>query len=147
MADYNDNYSTCAETYSSLRIISAAIAADEISRRLRLEPTRSHAVGDLISPHEIATRPHHGWFLETRGIVESLDSRRHIDWLLDRVAPAENELRDLIADAVRADVFSYWRSANGHGGPMLSPVQMSKLARLGLDCGWDVYFPAAIGSG
>lgn len=37
------------------------------------------------------------------------------------------------------DVFCYWSSRCGHGGPTLSPTQMKGLAELGLDLGLDIY--------
>ena len=139
MTDYDDAYATCAATYSSLRIFSDTISAEQISRRLSIQPTRTHAVGDPISARVYRPRTTHGWLLETRGVVDSRDSRRHIDWLLDQLIPAEAELHNLRAEGADANIFSYWVSARGHGGPMISPPQMEKLARLRLDCGWDVY--------
>ena len=72
--------------------------------------------------------------------MSSLDSRRHIDWLIERLLPASAELSALRREGVAMRISSYWVSRNGHGGPTLSPRQMSDLAALEVDCGWDVYF-------
>jgi hypothetical protein len=37
------------------------------------------------------------------------------------------------------DVFCCWLSAEGHGGPMLSPEIMKGFGGLGLEVGFDVY--------
>ena len=72
--------------------------------------------------------------------MSSLDSRRHIDWLLERLLPVSAELTGLRRDGVAMDIFCYWVSRDGHGGPTLSPRQMRDLVTLELDCDWDVYW-------
>ena len=41
----------------------------------------------------------------------------------------------------RMDIFCYWLSAGGHGGPTLSPAIMRRLGELGLEIGFDIYGP------
>jgi hypothetical protein len=65
---------------------------------------------------------------------------RPYDWLLDRVVPVAEAFARVTRDGTRADVYSYWVSAHGQGGPMLSVPQMRQLAMLGLECIYDVYF-------
>jgi len=80
------------------------------------------------------------WFLSSKGHIDSRDIRRHVDWLLETIGNKRQELLDLQAHSgVRMDVFCYWRSTQAHGGPTLSPKQMSVLAALNLNIGFDCY--------
>jgi hypothetical protein len=81
-----------------------------------------------------------GWLFSTRGQVTSRDIRRHVDWLLVQLLPRAAELRRLQAEpGCWMDVFCYWRSTQGHGGPMLSPKQLRVLSELNLTIGFDCY--------
>ena len=131
MTDYDDAYATCERTYATLRLYPGPIALRDVTARLRIDPTQSQISG--------GGRSLQGWFLSTEGAVESRDVRRHIDWLLDRIEPSSRELEALMREGARVDVSCYWLSASGHGGPTLSPQQMGRLARLQLDCWFDVY--------
>ena len=139
-SDYSHDYPTCARTHATLRVFSEQLEPEAITTLLAAQPTRSHRVGDPVSADGRAKREAHGWLLNTEGRVTSQDVRRHIDWLLDAVD--REELSNLIRERrVDANVFCYWESKSGHGGPQLSPSQMIKLARRGLSVGFDVYHP------
>ncbi|HET7748769.1 MAG TPA: DUF4279 domain-containing protein, partial [Terriglobales bacterium] len=72
--------------------------------------------------------------------VESRDVRRHLDWLLEQIVAAQEVLRRMQSEPdLWMDVFCYWRSTHGQGGPMLSPKQMQRLAELDLTIGFDCY--------
>ncbi len=137
---YDDEHPSCVRTYSTLRVFSEEVSPEEISQVLGLEPTASFRKGDAISPRLSRSRLYHGWLLCTKGVVASRGTRRHIDWLLDQLEPAAENLRLLTARGVQADVYSFWESAQGQGGPSLSVAQMSRLVRFGLECAYDVYF-------
>jgi hypothetical protein len=137
LSEYNDDYPTCSCTYVTLRIYPGVLSPDEITLRLNLEPSstqrpevRGPGVKDLPS----------AWFLRSEGVVDSRDVRRHLDWLLKQIADKRSAFTALRTAGVRIDVSCYWMSASGHGGPTLSPTQMSALAALDLDVGFDVYF-------
>jgi hypothetical protein len=133
---YDDTFATCARTFATLRVFSDHLTADEITRRLGVACSSSHSRGDPMG-RTGNVRSTNGWFLTTEGVVSSNDLRRHVDWLLDHLAHADP---DVFVDC-RADVFCYWQSKSGHGGPELSPRQMARLARYRLPIGFDVYFP------
>ena len=137
---YDDNYPTCAETFATLRIFSALVSAAEISQRIGVEASRTHTLGDPVSPTTNAQRKDHAWFLSSKGHVVSRDTRRHLDWLLDQIEPSLDELRRLRTEGAHMDIMSYWVSASGEGGPAISSRQMERLAPFGIDCWWDVYF-------
>jgi hypothetical protein len=130
--DYDDNYATCAETYATVRIYTGKNAPELVTAALRLTPSR-------LLNQESDTRPN-GWLLSSKGAIDSLDVRRHVDWLLERIVDKRAELSSLQSEpGVWMDVFCYWRSTQGHGGPALSPKQMKTLADLNLTIGFDCY--------
>jgi len=137
---YDDECMSCRETYSTLRIFSESIAPAEISAALRLEPTRSHLKGEAISPRVPRPRPQHGWLLSSENQVRSRDTRRHIDWILDRLEPCALAFDGLLSRGASVDIFSFWSSARGQGGPILSPPQLVRLARFRLEIVYDIYF-------
>ena len=128
---YNDNYPTCIETYATIRVSSAQHDCAALQARLQLSDATCR-----ISPR--AGSPRAVWGLSSEAHVRSRDTRRHIDWLLDRIEPAPSALLELREEGATADIFCYFVSV-GHGGPMLSPQQMTRLAALDLTVGWDVY--------
>ncbi len=132
-SDSDDAYATCAETYATLRIYTGEMLPARVSAVLRLEPS------ELLLKDEGRARLN-GWFLSSKGRVESLDVRHHVDWLLDQIVPVQTELRELQSQpGAWMDVFCYWRSTQGHGGPSLNPKQMRLLADLNLQIGFDCY--------
>jgi hypothetical protein len=137
-----DEYPTCARTFVTLRIYPESLDPDEVTARLGIQPTSWQRRGQVRNPASERPVPAklHGWFLTSKGAVESRDVRRHLAWLLAQLGPRADAIRDLQAGGCRMDVFCYWLSRNGHGGPAVSPAQMSQLARLGLELGFDVYF-------
>lgn len=133
MMPYDDAYATCDSTYATLRVYPGAISPEEVTERLGIEAT------DTMTETRTG-EPLNGWFLSSKTNVASRDVRRHIDWLLDKIDPAALALVSLPAsEGVDADVACFWDSAQGHGGPILSPVQMKRLASLDLDIWFDVY--------
>ncbi len=130
--EYNDDYSTCAETYSTLRIY--GVPPDTVTEVLGLDPSNTQAA--TTGPD----RGHpHGWFLSSKEQLSSRDVRRHLDWLLDCLLPKAEALHRIRGMGASVDISNYWLSASGHGGPTISPQQSEKLATLDLECWFDVY--------
>jgi hypothetical protein len=130
---YVDDYPTCAATYATLRIYTGEMTPDIVTATLQLEPSKTICEGKDDAHLN-------GWFLSSKGLIDSRDLRRHLDWVLERIRGRESELRSLQSQpAVRMDVFCYWASEQGHGGPTLNPKQMRELADLNLTIGFDCY--------
>ena len=113
---------------------------DEITSFLGIEPTKEQRWGESISSCSEKKHKKSGWFLSTKGILYSLDSRVHLDWILDRVADKKNEFSELIKREYLIDVCVRWDSRSGHGGPTLSPKHLSGFGELGVKVWFDVYF-------
>ncbi len=140
---YNDVYPTCERTCAALRIYPRDMDPEWITRRLNVNPTFILRKGERhvnrFGRERVAKL--NGWFLSSEREVSSLDLRRHLDWLLDKVEPRTRQLRDLqqLPD-IKMLIQCIWWSAYGQGGPTLWPEQMQRMAALNLECGFDVAF-------
>jgi hypothetical protein len=137
---YDDEWATCARTYASLRIFDVDLDPAAVNRALDISASYSHVTGDPVG-RTGGRRKSGAWILSTEGTVNSKDLRRHIDWLLDAIEPHSEAFADLMEASASSDIFCYWESKSGHGGPGLSPRQMARLIHFNLSVGIDVYFP------
>ena len=143
MTPINDDYPTCERTLATLRIYGDDLDPQSITRRLGLQPSDSQRRGEIKAGIRGRQRTVKvgGWFLSSEDHVQSKDLRRHLDWLLDRLLPAKEEILELQEeDAIKMGVNCIWWSESGQGGPTLWPEQMQCLAGLNLECGFDVAF-------
>ena len=131
----------CAETFASLRLYGDDLVPGEISRLLQLEPADSATknLETISSSGKSRRAPTGRWIFQTRGRVESNNLELHIDWILDQIQTLGGKL-DTLPGVEKADIFCYWCSATGHGGPQFSPELMDRLAKNGLTLGLDLYF-------
>lgn len=140
---YDDEYPTCAVTYATLWIYPGEMDPSSVTERLGIEPTGWQRRGE--ATQEAGRRPRvapiNGWFLRSRGHVESRDSRRHVDWLLERLEPKADAIRSLQEAGCEMDLACYWVTRSGHGGPTIPPAQMRRLAQLNLMLWFDFYGP------
>ena len=140
---YDDDYATCSRTYAELRIYHDDLDPERITGLLGIQPSQTQVKGRAYtkpSGREF-TPPIGGWFLSTEGLIASKDVRRHVDWILDRLTGKEETLRRLQAEGNSMDILCFWMSADGHGGPTLSPGIMRRLGELELEIGFDIYGP------
>ena len=137
---YGPEYPTCAGTFATFRVQSTDLAAEEITAMLKLQPSTSHRASARPSlRHRRVAQKRHGWFLSSEGRVESLDNRDHLDWLFEQLTPRRAELEALRQRGAALDIFCYWVSRDGHGGPALSPAQAARLVELNLEISYDIY--------
>jgi len=140
---YDDEYPTCEFTYAELRVYPDKLDPISITRYLGVTPTSTVTKGERsinsLGRERIAKR--NGWFLSSEGHVSSKDVRRHLDWLLDKLEPISNRLKELQEQPeVKMSIECIWWSAYGQGGPTLWPEQMKRMAEMNLECGFDVSF-------
>jgi hypothetical protein len=141
--DYNDDYPTCFVTYADLRIYHDDLDPDRITGLLGIEPSWAQVKGRAYTKPNGRefTPPIGGWFLSTKGVVGSRDVRRHVDWILDRLAGKDEILKRFQAEGHQMSVFCLWQSVHGHGGPILSPEIMRRLGEMELEIGFDIFHP------
>ncbi|NWK57779.1 DUF4279 domain-containing protein [Verrucomicrobiaceae bacterium N1E253] len=132
---YNDGYSACSETYSTLCIYHNEKLPSDVTARLGIEPDRE------ILKEEAPTRhtKSNGWFFGTKGKLQSRDSRRHIDWIVDRLEAKKDDVLCMTNEGYDISIFSLWVSESANGGPKLSPYQMHRLSELNIEVSWDIY--------
>jgi hypothetical protein len=134
---YDDDYPTCEETYATLRIYHDRLDPDDVSKRLALTPSNAHKKGDTLESGRAL--PSGGWFLSSQDKLTSKDVRRHVVLILDQLDGKAHELLTLQAQGYEMDLFCFWASASGHGGPELDHEIMQRLASLRLNIGFDLY--------
>ena len=137
-SEYDDNYPTCAETFSTLRIFSDDLKPEEITEILGIEATRSFLNGDVHALEKLK-RKTNGWFYSTEKLSPSKDTRRHIDLILLALEGKSEAVEKLRLKGCKFDITSYWVS-RGQGGPSLLPQQLLKLGTIGIEVWWDIYF-------
>ncbi|GAA6121152.1 DUF4279 domain-containing protein [Acidovorax sp. FG27] len=135
--DFDDDYPSCKETYVTFRAFSKTLIADEISNVIKLKPTECFSRGDLFGKSN-HVRTQTGWLLSSRNMVTSLDSRRHIAWIIERLKEQAVALDFLRGQGVEMDICCYYLS-EGQGGPTMSFEHMKELGALCLDIWWDIY--------
>jgi hypothetical protein len=138
--EYDDSYSTCIETFSTLRVFLDDIPPDEITKLLQIEPTDAFRKGDSHARGKLK-RKANGWFYSTQKLSSSKDTRRHIDMILATLDGKDDSVKRLHIKGCKIDITTYWVSV-GQGGPWLMPQQMLRLGTLGIEVWWDIYFRA-----
>jgi len=136
--EYDDSYSTCVATYSTLRAFSDRHLPEQIGTILRLQSTAAFAKGEPFGAGKLQ-RKTNGWFFSTENLSESRDTRRHIDLILQALDGKAALVGQLRSEGCVIDITSYWVSI-GHGGPWLMPYQMQTLGVLEIPVWWDIYF-------
>jgi hypothetical protein len=140
---YSDKYPSCERTCSKLIIYPGEITPSLMKKYLKIEPSWVSTKGELrTSSHDrIRTSKFNVWGLTSENKIDSLDLRRHLDWLLDKIEPCAQEIKALQDhESVQMVVVCIWWSKYGNGGPVLWPEQMLRLANLNLECSFDIYF-------
>ena len=132
-----DDYPTCEKTYVTLRVYHDSADPSQISSALGIEATDQQRRGESYERRGVSrTYPLSGWFLRSKDHVESYDSAKHLDWLLQQLQPHRETLKELHSQGWRMDIACFWDSHSGHGGPDL----LQRLAAMGIELWFDVYF-------
>lgn len=138
-----DEDASCAETFVTFRLFKEDLNPDDVSRLLGLDASGVQRKGEPQypkNPDSLLRFRSGGWLLSTKGHVESRDLRRHVEWLLGRLEPQREALLRLSREGCAMDLFCFWLSAGGQGGPELDAVLMGRLADLSLPIRFDIYF-------
>jgi len=145
--EYRDDYVGCERAVAALRIYAPDLDPAAVTERLEIFPTSSQRRGQVIGRRKPA--PIGGWFLSSEGIVVSTDLRRHLDWVLDRIAPRADALRAIGSEpgVIMRISCVWWASEAGGeglawsgGGFQLMPRQMRIMADLDLVCDFGLAF-------
>jgi hypothetical protein len=139
---YDHKFPSCERTYATLVVYSDRLDVDAISKALRVKPTSTVIKGQRLSPLRRKRRiaRHNGWFFSSEGKRTSRDLRAHLDYILDRLAPAQSKLRRLTRAGCETCLSVFWDSAAGNGGPLLDPRILARLAAFRVELRLDIYF-------
>ncbi|MFC1641673.1 DUF4279 domain-containing protein [Myxococcota bacterium] len=143
MTPYDDAYPSCERAVAELRVYPGVTSPESVTRQLGIEPTSAERAGEVfrnsLGRERVARL--NCWFLSSEGHCPSRDIRRHLDWLLEKLCPTREALIALQEwPGIRMAIYCIWWSAQGGGGPVLWPEQMSKLGELNLECGFELSF-------
>lgn len=133
-------YPSCESVHVELLIYLDG-QASLVTDALELVPSYSQDEGQLI----VNSRGHKRlanntfWCLSSENTVSSKDVRHHLSWLISVLAPKKSALLNLQRQpGLTMTVNCTWWS-KGSGGPTLWPEQMGQLAKLNLECTFDIY--------
>lgn len=146
--EYIDDYGTCEKTHASLLVRGGPDSPESVTELLGIQPTRMRVIG------RAAAWRRGEWYGESSGLiardnmwltssedeVDSRDSLRHIDYLLELLEGKGLEMAALQSQGWESYISVFWDSRHGHGGPRLTPPTMQQLAQLGLELSYDVYY-------
>lgn len=135
---FNHDFPSCSMTYSSLCIYHQSADPLEITKLLQIEPDESQKAGDLRRPGKVAKIS--GWFLRTKDICTSKDVRAHIEFILSKLDSKKIELQKLVDTSYEIQIWVFWVSAAGNGGPYLDHQFMKRLADFPIDLNFDICF-------
>ena len=130
--------------YSASFVVSSThLTPGAVQERLGIAPTRSHHVGDPLSPRNPTTvRKNHHYSLHS-GEPNTAPMDVHLSALLEVLEPKAAALEELSRDG---DLY-FWcgfSSGNGQGGFALSPDLLRRLGRLGIELVLDLYPPESV---
>jgi len=146
--DYDDNYSGCLRTYATLRIYPGEIHPQDVTAQLQITPSKfwvrdetlvAQSVQKSIQKAVPGAKAMHGWFLTTHGRLDSKDTRRHIDMLLQPLLPVAGVVESLQRQGAAMDIVCFWHASPQQGGPALAPQQLQALATLNIAIAWNIY--------
>ena len=120
-----------------------AIHPDKITDVLHITPTDTTIPGRVRPANKLGrqrTDRIFGWFLSSKDSISSYSLYEHMEWLLSRLFPARNRLRE-IQKLKQVEMFvscMLWPGRQG-GGLFISPEHIAQLSRLNLACEFSVY--------
>lgn len=142
--DYDDNYCGCLRTYATLRIYPGHIHPQDVTARLKVAPSKFWVRDESLAANP-ASKPGagakamHGWFLTTHGRLDSKDTRRHVDLLLEPLLAVTDQIALLQQQGANMDIICFWHAAPVQGGPALAPRQLKVLADLNIAIAWNIF--------
>jgi hypothetical protein len=129
---HDGNSLGCQETFARLDIIGEILDPNEVSLLLSISPSEMEFKNDLPEVYE-DHQPYSGWFLSSEGILDSKDSRHHLDWILELISDKKDEFAELHNLGYSVNISVIWVSYDGCGGPTITPHEMAILSDLKIE--------------
>jgi len=131
---------------ASFRVSGDRIDPDAITRATGLTPTMSHKQGEVMPSGDRVWRQGL-WSLNTEDVVfdGETELEDHLVWLLDRLEPQADHLRQLMAEhGLKADFFCGCFMEGFQAGLELSGETLLRVGRLQASTGLDIYAPDGV---
>jgi hypothetical protein len=133
---------TDKSTAASLRIFCSKCAAEEISKRLSMTPTRAYSTGEPVGPRTPGIfRQTSMWSLESP-LTQTAELSAHLEWLLDFIEARISIIRSIQEDC-KIDIFCLFASESAQGGTTFTSQLLARLAEARLDLRIDLCPPVS----
>lgn len=125
---------------ATLRIASKAISVDDISTVMGVRPSESYDIGDVISKRSpTPTLRTESVWLFSSGVPDAQPLEDHIEELLAFSEQRAFNLKQLSSEC-DIEMFCTFSTFNGQGGFVLDKFAAQRVAKLGIDLVFDLYF-------
>lgn len=133
------------EATASFRVFGPDVDPVDVTALLGMEPSSSRRRGQELSsttpegervPRGVAREG--GWVLDS-ACPRLLTLEEHLHALLDRLEPHTDVIAALRRQGFRVDLYCGYFQRSGQGGPTFSPAVLSRLSRLGVELGVDIF--------
>ncbi len=125
------------ETRAKLLVYTGDMLPDKVTKLLHIEPSELLRKGESVTNRIGRTRIHklNAWFLCSEPKINSLDLKDHLNYILETIYPAKEQLFLLQKDKqIKMRISCVWYSKGDTSGINLSPDQMKKMSELNLEC-------------
>jgi len=141
-----DENPNCEATHATFRLIGDSLKPTEVEAALGIQGDFGVARDEIRRGGIVAKRtvrqPTGVWYLTTEGKPGSTSVERHLIYLLEQVEPVSERLAQLVDRAsLTADLYCYWVSATGQGGPAVSAETLDRIARLSAELSFEFHGP------
>ena len=127
---------------ASLQVAGADLVPDDVSARLRCQPTHSHAKGELVA-RQVRIPPRPASFGMWSLVAEETgpaDVDAQVSWLINQVSDDLADWRWL-GERFRIRLFCSWFMTHLNEGLTLSPSTLEQLGQRGVLIDIDLYGP------
>lgn len=117
-----------------VRIFGKALEPDEVTARLRIEPSYAHRPGEK---HDRTGRPlpYGMWHLSSEHRVDPHELEEHISWILDQLEPVREAVQEFKSrEGVQVDLYCLWE-IEGNGGVVFTPAVLARVVSMNLALG------------
>ncbi len=146
MTDYDEGIFITGpnlETRAKLLIYTGDMLPDKVTELLQIEPSEILRKGESVTNRIGRTRIHklNAWFLYSEPKIDSLDLSEHLNYVLETIYPAKEQLLSLHQNKqITMRIDCVWYSKGDTSGISLSSEQMKKMSELNLECSFNLWF-------
>ncbi len=132
---------------ATLSVFSTSLSVEDITRRLDLQPTSTHAKGEPrgFRRADGSVDPTNAWSESAWHLISPLgreaNLEEHIKWVLYAIEPRSTSMNTLRTEC-RVRLFCGFASHGGQGGFALQPETLARISKLGLSLELDLYPPS-----